>query len=177
MYQYCFIPQRVNMLKNLKCTYFTNEKVYKDNIAMGKRHIIKIEGKVITIYGHSQRMLNVTGIKSWSDMKATKMMIEKEYHVNVQQIRLDCVFFSHKGRTNIDLNKIYHHVRDNLREKYHVDYNVELYPGMYIKPKENGYPTINLFRTGSYQIMGGKSIEKIMESKLFVKDLISKYRK
>ena len=48
---------------------------------------------------------------------------------------------------------------------------------MYLKPILAGYPTINLFRTGSYQIMGGKSIEKIMESKHFVKLLISKYRK
>ena len=163
------------MLKNLKCTYFTNDKVYKENISNGDRHIIKIEGKTITIYGHSPQMLNVTGIKSWSDMKATKTMIQIEYQVKVLYIRIDCAFFSHKGRTNIDMNKIYYHVRDNQNEKYHVDYNIELYPGMYIK--RCGYPTINLFRTGSYQIMGGKSIEKIIESKRFVKNLISKYRK
>ena len=157
------------MLKKLKCTYFINETVYKENIPKGNRHIIKMGGKCMTIYGHSQSMLNVTGIKS--------LMIEKEFQVKVLQIRLDCVFFSHKGRTNIDMSKIYYHVRDNLKEKYIVDYNVELYPGMYLKPKLTGYPTINLFRTGSYQIMGGKSVEKIMESKHFVKLLISKYRK
>ena len=175
MYQYCFTCQQVNMLKNLKCTYFTNDTVYKKNIARGNRQIIKLGGKTITIYGHSQQMLNITGIKSWSDMKTTKMLIEKEYQVKVLYVRIDCAFFSHKGRINIDLNKIYYHVRDNLRENYFVDYNVELYPGMYIK--RDGYPTINLFRTGSYQIVGGKSIEKIMECKLFVKNLISEYRK
>ena len=177
MYQFCFICHQVNMLKNLKCTYFTNGTVYKENIAKGKRHIIKIRGKCITIYGHSQSMLNVTGIKSWSDMKETKMMIEKEFQVKVLHIRLDCCFFSHKGRTNIDMSQIYYHVRDNLKEKYIIDYNVELYPGMYLKPKLIGYPTITLFRTGSYQMMGGKSLKKIMESKQFVKNLISEYRK
>ena len=69
------------MLKNLKCTYFTNNTAYKEHIERGNRHIIKIGGKTITIYGHSLQMLNVTGIKSWSDMKATKMMIQKEFQV------------------------------------------------------------------------------------------------
>ena len=165
------------MMKNMKCTFFTNEVVYKENMAKSKKHNYKINGKSITIYGHSPLMINITGIKSWSDMKTTKTMIEKEYQVKVLQIRVDNVFLSHKGRKNIDLNKIYYHVRDNLREKYFVDYNVELYPGMYLKPKLYGYPTIILFRTGSYQIMGGKSVDKIVESKHFVKELISKYRK
>ena len=126
IYQYYFICQQVNMLKNLKCTYFINEKVYKENIPNGERHIIKMGGKCMTIYGHTQLMLNVTGIKSWSDMKETKMMIEKEFQVKVLQIRLDCCFFSHKGTTSIDMSKIFYYVRDILKEKYIVD-NVELY--------------------------------------------------
>lgn len=165
------------MLKNLKCTYFTDEPVYRESLEKSKKHNFKINGISITIYGHSPLLLNVTGIKSWSDMKATQMMIEKEYQVKVLQTRVDCVFFSHKGRTNIDMSKIYYHVRDNLKEKYFVDYNIELHPRMCLQPRLFGYPTINLFRTGSYQILGGKSIDKIIESKVFVKNLILKYKK
>ena len=48
---------------------------------------------------------------------------------------------------------------------------------MYLHPSDKVYPTILLFRTGSYTLMGGKSMKVIYESEHFVKDLIQKFEK
>ena len=39
---------------------------------------------------------------------------------------------------------------------FHVDYNIELFAGMYLKPKMSEYPTILFFQTGSYTNDGCK---------------------
>ena len=44
-------------------------------------------------------------------------------------------------------------------------------------PKPKTYPTILLFRSGSYTLMGGKSLEAIFESERFVKSLIDEFEK
>ena len=35
---------------------------------------------------------------------------------------------------------------------------------VFLKPYDRGYPTINVFYTSSFQLMGGKSFKKIEES-------------
>ena len=62
-------------------------------------------------------------------------------------------------------------------EDFHVDYNCELFAGMYFKPKKPNYPTILFFRTGSYTMMGGKCMTHIKSSETFVNKLIEKYDK
>ena len=57
------------------------------------------------------------------------------------------------------------------------DYNIELLAGMYLQPKDKFYPTILLFRTGSYTLMGGKSFKCNHKSEHFVKDLIKKFER
>jgi len=42
---------------------------------------------------------------------------------------------------------------------FHVKDNVELFAGMYFKPKQKHCPTILFFLTGSYTMMGGKKMK------------------
>ena len=48
---------------------------------------------------------------------------------------------------------------------------------MFFHPRNKIYPTILLIRTGSYTLMGGKSVDSIIESESFVKMLLQKYIK
>ena len=62
-------------------------------------------------------------------------------------------------------------------EDFHVEYNIELFAGMYLKHKKPNYPTILFFQTGSYVMMGGKSMLLITSSETFVDKLIEKFDK
>jgi TATA-box binding protein (TBP) (component of TFIID and TFIIIB) len=46
---------------------------------------------------------------------------------------------------------------------------------MCFHPRNKTYPTILLFRTGSYTLMGGKSFDAIKKSESFVKMLVQKF--
>ena len=86
-------------------------------------------------------------------------------------------FYSYKDHKMIDMSALYYHVRDEFKERFVIDYNVELFPGLYMKTKFKGEPTIILFRTGSYTIMGCKSINQVKEYKLLVIDLLNNFAK
>ena len=62
-------------------------------------------------------------------------------------------------------------------EKFHIDYNVELFAGMYFHPKKPNYPTLLFFRTGSFTMMGGKDMKIIRRCKTFVNNLIETFDK
>ena len=68
---------------------------------------------------------------------------------------------------------LYNDLKEN--KDYFISYNIEVFPGMYLHPKDKQYPTMIIFRTGSFTIMGGKSLKAIYESELFLNTLIEKY--
>jgi len=76
---------------------------------------------------------------------------------------------------NIDMKSLYSHVREN--DLYFVNYNIEIFAGLHLQPKIKHHPTIVIFRTGSYQIMGGSSVNLCYKSELFVKNLIYRFDK
>ena len=53
----------------------------------------------------------------------------------------------------------------------------ELFLGMHLLPKDELYPTIVLFRTGSFTLMGSKNLDNIFESESFLKSLIKMFEK
>ena len=63
------------------------------------------------------------------------------------------------------------------QEKFHLDYNIELFAGMYFHPKLNNYSTILFFCSGSYTIFGGKQLNALEECEAFVKNLIYTFDK
>jgi hypothetical protein len=60
---------------------------------------------------------------------------------------------------------------------YFVNYNIELFAGMYLQPVNKVNPTIITFRTASFTLMGGKSLGAVYISEQFVKMLIQKFLK
>ena len=72
---------------------------------------------------------------------------------------------------------LYYHLRDQCKDKYVIDYNIELFPGMFIKSKIKGLPTILLFRTGSYQIIGCKSVEMVIKYKNIIYNMLKLFTK
>ena len=80
-------------------------------------------------------------------------------------------FFSRKQKKNIDLSSIYDSLKNN--KFFRVNYNVELFCGMYLHPREKNMPTLLLFHTGSYIIMGGKDLKKVYNCEQFLERIIS----
>ena len=124
---------------------------------------------------HSQQLVYVTGLKSAEEIEQQKKLIEEMFQQKVKKVRIDNVFFSKKDYKNIDMCSLYNELKEN--KDYFINYNIELFAGMYVHPKYKQYPTMIVFRTGSYTIMGGKSIKIVYECELFLKSLIDKYLK
>ena len=73
------------------------------------------------------------------------------------------------------MDQLHQYLKGN--ELYHASYVHELFPGMHLLPKNKLYPTIVLFRTGSFTLMGSKDLDCIFESESFVKRLIERFDK
>jgi TATA-box binding protein (TBP) (component of TFIID and TFIIIB) len=57
---------------------------------------------------------------------------------------------------------------------YGIKYNPEVFPALFLRSKfkKNGYPTILVFRTGSFVIIGGKAMAHIKQASTFVQSFI-----
>ena len=150
-------------IKNIKASFILEDKV-------GMYGIFKQNNVVYTIYPHVKNLVNVTGIKSFEQLEISKKIIESKLKRKVVNIRIDNTFFSKKNYENVDMAKVYKFMQNN--PLFHVDYNIELFAGMYLKPKTSIYPTILFFRTGSYTIMGAKKKDILIECQTFVNNII-----
>ena len=54
-----------------------------------------------------------------------------------------------------------------VNKLFHADYNSELFTGIYVHPKQKHYPTILIFRTESYTMMGGKQKKMLKECEAY----------
>ena len=159
-------------LHNLKASFILKDKVCEQNKG---NQVFKHDGFTFTIYYHSPYLVNVTGVKSFDRLKLARQTIENEMEQKVMKTRIDNTFFSQKNYRNVDLAQVYMFMQND--EDFHVDYNCELFAGMYFKPKKPNYPTISFFRTESYTMMGGKCITKIMGCETLENKLIRKFDK
>ena len=127
------------------------------------------------IYRHSPYLVNVTGVKTFERLKLARQIIEEKLQQQVLKVRIDNTFYSQKNYRNVDLIKVYEFMQHH--DTFRVDYNVELFAGMYFHPKKVNYPTILFFRTGSYTMMGGKQWKILKDCERFVKTLIEMFDK
>jgi len=160
-------------LRNIKASFILEEILSTNR--KGINYIFKHLGFTFTIYNHSPYFVNVTGIKTFDRLKLAREIIEREIKINVKKVRIDNTFYSKKNDRNVDLKRVYEYMQNN--EDFHVEYNVELFAGMYFKPKNPNYPTILFFRTGSYIMMGGKKINILNECETIVNKIIEKFDK
>ena len=160
-------------LRNLKASMFMKNKL---SIPCGaKNFILKREEFTFTIYRHSSYMVNVTGVKSFQELKEAQELLEGIFHQQVIKVRIDNTFYSQKNFANVDLIQVYSFLKNS--DTFYAEYNIELFAGMYMHPKKENYPTILFFRTGSYTMMGGREENILNKCEMFVNSLIKKFGK
>ena len=160
-------------LCNLKASFIFKKPV--ETTKKEKNFIIRHAPFTFTIYHHAPYLVNVTGVKSLDQLTLAKEIIEGKLQQQVVNVRVDNTFFAQKNFANVDLKQVYAFMKNS--DKFYVEYNTELFAGMYFHPMKPNYPTILFFRTGSYTMMGGKCMSKIMECETFVNKLIVMYDK
>ena len=136
-------------LKNLKVQF----KIVKKLNIETSRHIFLIDSVTCTVYSHSKNVLHITGIKSFFHLEQLKLKINRMFHL--VSYKIDNQFYSHKDNKILNLNKIFHMMRKQ-QNGFKVSYEPEIFNGIVIRHENKCYPTALLFKTGSYQIMGGK---------------------
>ena len=169
--------KREMKVKNIKCSLQSSHTILEGKLKKNGKYKISFGSATLIIYGHSPLLINMTGLKSMKEVDTTRNFIEVAYNVKCSNLSVDNIFYSHKDCRNIDMNALYYHVRDCYRDTHFIDYNIELFPGLYMKSKIKGIPTLILFRTGSYTIMGCKSIIQVKEYKLFIINLLNHFVK
>ena len=161
-------------LKNIKASFIFGEDLIEKRNGTEKL-IFKEKNVTFTIYKHTPDLLNVTGVKSLAQLKSCKEEMEKHFEKKIKEERIDNLFFSKKDKKNIDLDQLSIYLQGH--KKYFASYTHELFPGMHLLPKDKSFPTIVLFRTGSFTLMGSKNLNAIFESELFVESLIDMFEK
>ena len=157
---------------NIKISvYFKNNFFLKKKSS--KKTIYKQNSWNFTIYHHTPNHVNATGIKRIEDIEKVISYLECEYNNKCIRHQIDCAMVSHKDNKKIKMNVI-GSVLKTISSLYYLDYEPEIFTGAFLKPNNRDYPTINLFYTGSFQLLGGKSLEKIDESIVLVRNLIQK---
>ena len=160
-------------LRNLKASFILKEKV--STTEKKKNVTFKQDTFTFNIYRHSPYLVNVTGVKTFERLKLARQIVEEKLQQQVLKVRIDNTFYSQKNYRNVDLIKVYEFMQHH--DTFRVDYNVELFAGMYFHPKKKNYPTILFFRTGSYTMMGGKQWKILKDCERFVKTLIETFDK
>ena len=141
-------------IKNIKASFILEDKV-------GTSGIFKENNVVYTIYPHVKSLVNVTGIKSFQHLEISKKIIESKLKQKVVNVRIDNTFFSKKNYENVDMVKVYKFMQNN--PLFHVDYNIELFAGMYLKPKTSLYPTIFFGTSRNIRITTSKEVPSFMQ--------------
>ena len=158
-------------IKNIKASFIQKDKIDTTS----KICIFKRDNVVYTIYPRVPNLVNVTGMKRFEQLEIVKKIVESKLKRKVEKVRIDNIFFSKKNYENVDMVKVYKFMQNN--PLFHVDYNIELFAGMYLHPKKSEYPTILFFRTGSYTMMGAMKKDKLIECQTFVNNLILMFNK
>ena len=164
-------------VNNIKCSLHSSKSIFEGKLHRNKKYTSSFGNATLIVYGHSPLLVNLTGLKSMKEVETTRKYIEVVYNVQCNDLRVDNIFYSHKDCLNIDMNALYYHLRQHHNDNHVIDYNIELFPGLYMKSKMKGLPSLILFRTGSYTIMGCKSIEILIKYKTFIYNLFKLFSK
>ena len=159
-------------LRNIKASLFFDENFLEKKVGIEK-NIFKQRSVTYTVYRHTPNLLNVTGLKSLAKLESEIFEIENYFKQPIIRARIDSIFFSEKNNMCIDLSLIEMFLKNH--DKFMVSYHQELFNGMHLLPKDKKYPTIGLFSSGSFTMMGSKCMSLIIESETLIHFLIDKF--
>lgn len=128
----------------------------------------------ITIYKHSPRLLNVTGIRDFNQISSIETSIKEKFQCEIKEKKIDAIMLNYKSKTHqkINLNKL-SHICSRL-STHKLDYNCELFNAPFLKSKTNR-GTLLLFSSGSIQVMGAKTLADIEYNREIVKCIYEQY--
>ena len=166
------------ILRNIKATLFLAQPLFERETSTRKMKY-KISKASVIAYYHTPSQLNITGVKSFEELQTCKRIIETKFKAKIIKTKIDCCFFSHKETRkncfNIDLSEAYYFLRDS--KVFFVSFEPEIFAGLVLKPYDKFFPTVLLFRTGSYTVIGGKSGSIIKKTEEEVVKIIEKFNK
>ena len=158
-------------IRNLKVTITLKKKLL--NYQFEKTHNIfkiKCENKFVTLtfYKNNPLTLHVTGLKNFHHLKIFLSQI-KEFYLSH---KVDTVFFLEK---TVHKHNLYYLAKD-LKKKFHelycIDYNAELFSGIFLKPKIKTYPTI-IMHSKSYIMLSRRTLFFVIEMKKKIDALLA----
>ena len=155
-------------LNNIKAHFNLDDEISFNDA----RYIFRGCNATFTIHQHTKNVVHVTGVKSKRHLYFCAEYIKETFNVGIIKEKIDNQFFSHKSKKILSMRSIYHEISE--MENYCVLYEPELFTGMTIKHVNKAFPTIILFSTGSYSILGGK-MEYVKYSWELVNTLILKH--
>ena len=160
-------------VRNIKVSLFINKPIHIDQ----KLQILNpLDSVKITIYKHSPRLINITGVESFRKLRLVKKFIKYHYCCKILRERIDSIMLNYKSLKHMKINlnrlsKVCEQIAD-----YNLDYNCEIFNAPFLKSKsEKG--TLLLFSSGSIQVMGCKKIEHIEHNEKLVNTIFSMYKK
>ena len=170
------------LCKNLKINlrYATNidiEQLKKKKVQIYKKKsctILKLLKTTITIYNHSPCSMHVTGLASQQQLVDFFDFTLKSLCIKPIEGKVDNSMFSCKMNRDIDLKRIL--VSLPKQCPYYCVYKSTLFPALFLKVRQDfkfqGYPTILIFRTGSFIMLGGTNIAMLRKTSVFIKSLL-----
>ena len=164
-------PQSMMKLCNIKVSASFKKPFYEKQKINKKKVKQKVKNYTFIRYLHSPHLVNITGLRSRKEIEDAIQTLEKENGNICTSVKIDSCMFSHKDNQIIKLGDITEFL-SSVTNLYYVDYQPELFTGCYLKPYDRDYPTINIFYTSSFQLMGGKSFKKIEESMGIAREVI-----
>ena len=155
-------------LRSLKAHFKINGLIEFENQTKHKN--FKLEDATLTVYAHSKNLLHVSGVKSIFHLEKCELALKKKYEI--VYMKIDNRLYSHKDSKSINMKNLYDQLCQKQKDgKFNTIYEPELFPGLMIKHKNKSIPTAIVFRTGSYNIMGG-IIENLCYIQTFVKEML-----
>ena len=163
------------LVRNIKVSLFITKSLFINQkikiIQFPKQNLGSIK---ITIYQHSPKLLNITGLNSFKSLKIIKQFIKNIYSCKIRKCRIDSIMLNYKAAVHkrINLNKLATICKDI--PDYILDFTPEIFNAPFLKSKSQR-GTMLLFSTGSVQIMGCKDRRYIKTNQELVNRIFTKY--
>ena len=157
----------------------------------GNYHTVKTENKVVFSYFSLSGKVNVTGVKNFSQIPEILRKFNNVFGVKIRikDVKIDCTtasgnYFEDKSQLEkrestqfIDLPEIKQYIENNLllSKKLLITLYPRYFPSCVIRFKVEPFPTILLFSSGKFNIVGGKTNEKIKHSAELLFSVLDKY--
>jgi TATA-box binding protein (TBP) (component of TFIID and TFIIIB) len=154
--------ERVENFRETNCSYLIYNNVYNKC--------------VITVYKHSMRRLHITGICNKSDLHTIFDFVREVLKNVILTGSIQNSLFSFKN-VNKNINFNFKNVMKFVNNIYNIKFNAEVFPAIFFRPilkfKKMGFPTILLFSSGSYVLIGGCRMKYIKKAHILVTNIIN----